>query len=141
MFFVLLFLVFVFSSCNNNVKHEHNASDIVRENEVVAPCEHAGSYDNVNCNYLETVLINNNLEEIGYRAFYDNNMYHAYTIEVYYLGTSEEWALVKQAKYESIAEFMYYGIKEDKVYYYSENEPVDYLKYWHYVNDKPTLWE
>ena len=49
---------------------------------------------------------------------------------VFYLGNQEEFALISGNSYIS-----------RRTYFYSETEPESEGRYWHYVDDVPTIWE
>ncbi len=84
------------------------------------------------CNYLTEVVMGSGVQSIGQNQFYSliNIML------LYYNGTASEWNEIEIASNSS------YLLNSQKtwIYYYSEEEPTDSGKYWHYVDGKVKIW-
>ena len=81
------------------------------------------------CGRLESVVIPKSVTKIESYAFYDCSSLNT----VFYAGTEAEWDAIT------------IGINGNAVstatkYYYSETRPASGGNFWHYVNDKPTVW-
>jgi len=86
------------------------------------------------CQSLASIILGKGVKYIGYEAFaYNLNSLKC----VYYKGSPADWDNI------TIPDFDY---KRNKLtsaarYYYSETQPTDSsYKYWHYVNNEPTIW-
>ncbi len=63
------------------------------------------------------------------------------TVTVFYSGNdSEEWDAIDIAEGNVRLTKDNITVKKCVIYYYSETEPTEANKYWHYVNGIPTLW-
>ena len=86
---------------------------------------------------LETIIIPTSIKWIQDEAFD-----HCSLIDkVYYMGTSDEWNSILIGDGESFCENDNLYLKQADRYYYSELEPTIKGDYWHFVNDKPVVWE
>ena len=82
-----------------------------------------------NCTALTSVILSSNLKSISNYAFENCKA----LATVYYLGTEEDVAaLTIEAKNASLISATWY--------YYSETQPKEGNKYWHYVDGVPTVW-
>ena len=99
------------------------------------------------CIRLQSVTISDSVTTIGSKAFQSCEMLRSITIPesvtsigsyafsgctgltVYYGGTVDQYASLDNKP------------STGKVYYYSEIEPTETNKYWHYVNGMPTIWQ
>lgn len=80
------------------------------------------------CVALKYVIIPKSVRSIEGQAFYLTRNY-----KTFYLGTANQWNSISiSSDSESIA---------DNVYFYSETEPVEDGKFWHYVDGEPSIWE
>ena len=88
----------------------------------------------INCRNIKNIVIGSGVESIGYQAF-DECMHIA---EVYYRGTAEEWSALLSAcqPYNSFN----YALINANASFYSETEPTEEGRYWHYVDGVPTVW-
>lgn len=85
------------------------------------------------CSSLTSVMIGNSVTSIGYNAFDGCSKLS----KVYYKGTSAEWSNIS-------IENTYLGnlaLTRVPRYYYSETQPTDSGKYWHYAEDGVTIVE
>ena len=78
--------------------------------------------------YIETFVFNKEIEHIDDQALCNT------IFDLYYLGTEAEWTEKGLSIPWEIAMMGYY------VFYYSEEIPDVLEKYWHFVDDKPTIW-
>ena len=78
-----------------------------------------------NCSSLTSITIPDSITSIGYYAFYSCSNLKS----VYYKGTANDWAKI------SMDSFGNYDLTSATRYYYSENEPTESDKYWHYDED------
>lgn len=79
------------------------------------------------CHNLEYVVLPKSVMSITVQAFCCDSGY-----KTFYKGTSDEFkSIAIDSDSTSIA---------DDVYYYSDREPTDDGKYWHYVDNEPTVW-
>ena len=111
-----------------------------------------GDYAFAGCAKLETLVIGGGVTSIGERAFQDCRSIESLVIPnqlksiaesgfyacvklkaVYYQGTENEWEQVEIGPHNT-------ELKEATKYFYSENQPTETGKYWHYVNGVPTVW-
>jgi len=82
------------------------------------------------CLGLRNVILGEKLESVGRFAFGNcSNL-----ASVYYMDTAMQWDNICIA--ESNNEFL-----TVPRYYYSEKQPMGEGNWWHYVNDKPMIWE
>ena len=81
------------------------------------------------CSGLTSITIPSSVTSIGYWAFEDCNALS----EVFYKGTSSEWNSIDIGYDNS-------NLLDATRYYYSETEPTDSGKYWHYVDGVVTKW-
>ena len=75
-----------------------------------------------NCSNLTSVVIGDSVTSIGYEAFY----YCSKLKTVYYKGTAEDWANI------SIDSNGNYNLTDATRYYYSEAQPTESGRFWHY---------
>lgn len=85
---------------------------------------------------LIAVVIPKTIEEIGGTAFSNSPKLKT----IFYSGTESEWIFLnvtdsKEGEY-NFSQFA----EEIDVYFYSETQPNVEGNYWHYVNDKPSIW-
>lgn len=83
------------------------------------------------CRQLKVVVINSHITGIDHYAF-NNSMRIA---EVYFVGTSEEWATVLMNTGANNG-----TIQTAEVYYYSEKQPTGSGNYWHYEGGEAVKW-
>ena len=81
------------------------------------------------CTGLTSVTIPEGVTRIGYEAFY----YCSSLSTIYYKGTAEEWSSISISDSNS-------ELTSATRYYYSENEPTESGRFWHYVDGVPTKW-
>ncbi len=101
------------------------------------------------CYSLTSITIPNSVTSIGPNAFTDCSSLASITIpnsvtfiggfafspcyqltSVFYKGNNAEWNSISGNGKPDI----------EKVYFYSESEPTETGRYWHYVNGVPTIW-
>jgi hypothetical protein len=85
----------------------------------------------MSCSNLKTIIFNSGIKTLGKNAFsYCSNL-HA----VFYHGSKDNWS--KVTKDYSLPTGGNY-----KIYYYSDIEPAETDKYWHYDSDgtTPVIW-
>lgn len=74
-----------------------------------------------------SVIIPDSVEELGEDSFLGFSGY------VYYCGTEEQWG---KLYYINSADF-----STSNIYYYSDSQPAENDKFWHYDSDNnPTIW-
>jgi|GEM_PF-3008376 len=81
------------------------------------------------CNNFASVVIGSSVTSIGAWAF--RNCASQFT--VYYNGTLDAWNEISIGELND-------SLNSATIYYYSEIQPTDVGKYWHYVKGKPTPW-
>ncbi len=81
------------------------------------------------CTGLTSITISNSVTSIGDSAFDGCSE----LTSVYYKGTKSEWNTMTIGSNN-------YELNSTMKYYYSETQPTETGKYWHYVNDMPTVW-
>ena len=80
------------------------------------------------CSSLTSIVIPNSITFIGYNIFKDCSSLKT----VFYEGSVTNW---------NSADKKYLGIENKYVAFYSETKPADNdYRYWHYVDNVPTLW-
>ena len=77
----------------------------------------------VGCPALTEVIIPVSLTSLFYRSFFPDQVYN-----IYYLGTETQWSNLE------------YYFENDNIYFYSETQPTTAGNFWHWVDDKPTIW-
>ena len=82
------------------------------------------------CESLTSVTIPDGVTTIGYSAFYNCTS----LTSVYYGGTASDWANIS-------IDSPNIHLTSATRYYYSETQPTEANKYWHYVDGVPTVWE
>jgi hypothetical protein len=90
------------------------------------------------CTDLEWLVIGSGVQTISHDQLIGCNKFST----IYYVGTQEEWEAVKIVGRDITG--TYGGNKillAANVYFYSETQPTEEGKYWHYVDGKPTPWE
>jgi len=89
-----------------------------------------GNYAFRNCDSLTSVVIGDSVTSIGKEAFYECTS----LTSVYYKGTAEDWKNI------SIGYDVWYKTSATR-YYYSETQPTEEGKYWHYdENGNVVVW-
>ena len=87
-----------------------------------------GDYAFRDCISLTSITIPDSLTSIGHTAFYKCDRIST----VYYGGTADAWSNIS------------IGVSNTELtratHYYSETEPTESGKYWHYVDGVPTIW-
>ncbi len=83
-----------------------------------------GKYVFYGCSWIEHIILPTSVTSIGSDAFYNSGLN-----AIYYTGTAEEWEKLEWST--------------NIVYYYSETQPSDNDKYWHFDTDgkTPVVWE
>ena len=84
------------------------------------------------CSNLTSVTIPDSVTTIGSSAFRDCSRLKT----VYYAGTAEEWANIEIYNTENRNSYLINATK----YYYSETEPIEEGKFWHYVDGEIAIW-
>lgn len=83
------------------------------------------------CELITSVILGEELEAIGAGAF---NCFESLT-KIYYYGTAEQWELLSIGDDNSP---LHYTTRR---YYYSESEPTEYGRFWHYdESGNATVW-
>ena len=85
-----------------------------------------------NCSALQGITFGKHLQRIGDGAFYNCSRLKT----VYYAGTAEEWANIEIDNTNNRNSYLINATK----YYYSEIEPTEEGKFWHYVDGKVVVW-
>ena len=78
---------------------------------------------------LADIVIPNSVTTIGFAAFSNNSL-----VNVYYIGNAEEWTNISIDSYDNSK------LTNATRYYYSETEPTDSGRYWHYVDGEIVEW-
>lgn len=89
-----------------------------------------GDWAFYDCYSLPSVVIPNSIRQIGSSAFSHCRELNT----VYYIGNSEEWESILIGDWNST---YFTGATR---YYYSEVQPTEEGRYWHYVGGKPIPW-
>ena len=87
----------------------------------------------INCSSLKEVIFSNNIEKLGDYSFgYD---YFKIKVEkLFFKGSIEELESIDKGDKNIV-------LARAERYYYSENKPTEFAHhYWHYENNKPTIW-
>lgn len=85
---------------------------------------------------LIAVVIPKTIEEIGGTAFSASPKLKT----IFYSGTESEWIFLNVTDSKE-GEYHFSQLAEEiDVYFYSETQPNAEGNFWHYVNDKPSLW-
>ena len=134
----------------NNIYFMENDEYYLAESELIIPSEVEVIKNNQFSGFkkVNTFVVSENITSIG-----DNCFANCYGLErivlptsltsigndfisgcgslsgIFYLGTSDSWNQINKPNISV------------NVYYYSENEPEDSGNYWHYVDEKITIWE
>ena len=76
------------------------------------------------------VMKDTSVKTIGTRSLFLGS---ATEMDVYYKGTSAEFEQIEKGS-------NWLNTKYGAIYYYSATKPTTSGKYWHYVNNVPTIW-
>lgn len=87
------------------------------------------------CHNLHTLVIPKSVTKIGGQILADTLIKY-----VYYCGTEDDWENVNDGGAGNNMHLHGYGNLIDPRYYYSETNPSEDGKYWHYVDGVPTPW-
>ena len=134
--------------------------------DVGTKCKVIGSAAFQNCYTLEKLILREGMTQIKNQAFMNNHALvsvHIYTTSmtvgnaafkkkageseskaygtIYFKGTDVQWTALKSKFGDSNEDFIGTEEKAADVAYYSETQPTGEGKYWHFVDNKATLWK
>lgn len=78
---------------------------------------------------LEAIVVPSNVTKIYKSALFEIN----YKVKVFYEGSEEDWSNIEIGSNNS-------KFTDASRYYYSDSQPSESNKYWHYVDGIPTIW-
>ncbi len=106
-----------------------------------------GSMAFMGCTSLTSIIVPESVTSIGMLAFacvgynWDEDTYETKLESIYYKGTEEQWSKIDDGKAKEEMEEMENDFYSKKVLYcYSEAIPSKEGNYWHYVDNKITVW-